>query len=89
MQLQLDPIYKLTVEVLGACEDVQHIQKPKRAEDADKNFDNIIAAKKLFDCRSTASNFTLITCRSPIYTRTFLLGIDRRSTSSNFSSSYG
>jgi len=49
--------------------------------DPDKNFDNIIAAKY---CGSTASNFTLITCRSPIYYTIFLLGIDRRSTSSNF-----
>jgi len=48
MQLQLDPIYKLSLEVLG---DVQHTQKPNHAEDADKNFDNIIVAKELFDCR--------------------------------------
>jgi len=46
MQLQLDLIYKLSLEVLGACEDVQHTQKPNHAEDADKNFDNIIAAKR-------------------------------------------
>jgi len=42
MQLQLDPIYKLSLEVL----DVQHTQKPNHAEDADKNFDSIMAAKR-------------------------------------------
>jgi len=46
MQLQLDPSYKLSVEVLGSCYDVQHTQKPNHAEDTDKNFDNIIAAKR-------------------------------------------
>jgi len=46
MQLQLDPICKLSLEVLGACQDVQHTQKLNHAEDADKNFDNIIVAKR-------------------------------------------
>jgi len=58
--------------------------KTEGVYDADKNFDNVMAAKELFDCRFTASNFILTTCRSPTYTTTFLLGIDRRSTSSNF-----
>jgi len=30
----------------------------------------------MFDCGTTASNFTLITCRSPIYATAFLLGIE-------------
>jgi len=38
----------------------------------------------MFDCGTTASNFTLITCRLPIYATAFLLGIDCRPTSSNF-----
>jgi len=46
MQLQLDPIYKLSLQVLGTCYDVQHTQKPNHAENADKNFDNTIAAKR-------------------------------------------
>ena len=46
MQLQLDPIYKLSLQVLGTCSDVQHTQRRNHAEDADKNFDNIIAATK-------------------------------------------
>jgi len=47
--------------------------KTEGVYDADKNFDNVMAAKELFDRRFTASNFILITCRSPIYTTTLAI----------------
>jgi len=60
-------------------------QKPNRAEDADKNFDNITAAKRtLIADLLLVILHSLITYRSPIYTTTFLLEIDRRPTSRNF-----
>ena len=58
-------------------------QKPHHAEDADKNFDNIIAAKNYL-----IADLVLVILLSLHADRrstlTFLLGIDRRSTSSNF-----